>query len=222
MIPEGLRTLAIKDTAGPRPERKRFSATPLQIIAVVIIITLATTTYLTYAENQALNTNLNGLYRSYNQFVQSYIQLQQELGNQTIHTQDQSTLLNYWNQLLNTLRQYSSPNSPQPPISITLALRIAIDYGGWNATSLVDKSVYVSLDLMSFEPYGPGPGPWNFQYLSEVHAPVANYSSYQVGNVTYHYVWFVSILTVPPGIPGYFYWVDAATGQVLNYPIIVF
>ena len=46
---EALRIMALKDSTGPRTERKRFVVRPLQIIAIIMILALATTTILSYS-----------------------------------------------------------------------------------------------------------------------------------------------------------------------------
>ena len=161
---EALRIIAIKDSTGPRPERKRFRVRLIQIIAIIMILALATTTYLSYTALLEVSSSI-----------------------------------------------------PPPPISQTHALQIALDYGGWNPISLFGKTVTVTLNLYRFRTLDNQTA--GIDALGQISGPVDNYSSWQVGDATYRYVWVIVITFPNPRIlsPG-FYFVDAATGEVIPTP----
>jgi len=118
-----------------------------------------------------------------------------------------------------------------PPVSMYRALKIALENGGWNTTSLENMTVKVSLGYYEFwnssitikSPYdnttsGPSQG---FGFLYSVTHPVDDYSAITVKNATYittyKYIWTI---TVEPSSGGFFipppglYWVDAATAEI--------
>ena len=115
--------------------------------------------------------------------------------------------------------EFNKPPTPaynytfSPPVSMYHALIIALESGGWNATSLGNMEVSVELDYCAFlnSPNGTG-----FDWLYSVTHSVADWSPKQVNDTTYRYVWTIiihylgSIQGIPP--PGYYY-VDAATGE---------
>jgi hypothetical protein len=100
-----------------------------------------------------------------------------------------------------------------PPISMYHALLIALESGGWNATSLRNMKISVELDYCAFlnSPNESGGGP-----LYPVTHSVTDWSPKQVNYTTYRYVWTIIVYysgpfkSIPP--PGYYY-VDAATGE---------
>ena len=97
-----------------------------------------------------------------------------------------------------------------PPISMYHALLIALESGGWNATSLSDMTVRVSIEYMEFTNSSWLKGS---QVLHDVKQPVKDYSPVQVNGTTYRYIWDIVVennvgLQMPP--PGLYY-VDAAT-----------
>lgn len=103
-----------------------------------------------------------------------------------------------------------------PPISMYHALRIALENGGWNATSLENMTVYVSLHYDSFYKNSSFS---EFEVIREVTEPVSDYSPVQINATTYRYVWTIIVehsggtCSIPP--PGY-YLVDAATAEKVN------
>ncbi len=122
-----------------------------------------------------------------------------------------------------------------PPVSMYKALKIALEHGGWNESSLENMSVRVSLNYRVFvvndtieNPSGvttliPGSGS---HLLYSVTQPVDDYSAVTVGNSTtyktYRYIWEVlithksGVVGIPP--PGY-YWIDGSTAEIIpRYP----
>jgi hypothetical protein len=95
------------------------------------------------------------------------------------------------------------------------ALKIALESGGWNATSLENMTVTVSLNYMEFTNSSTSSG---FQTLYEVTQPAQSYSDVQVNSTTtYRYIWGIEVnenrhITIPPyGL----YYVDAQTGDII-------
>jgi hypothetical protein len=113
------------------------------------------------------------------------------------------------------------------------ALKVALDSDNWNTTSLENMTVRVSLDYFKFtntssiikSPYDNttlGPS-WGSEFLYPVTQPVKDYSAVTVSNATntttYRYIWSVTVdpasgFDIPP--PG-FYWVDAATAEIIPF-----
>lgn len=119
-----------------------------------------------------------------------------------------------------------------PPVSMYRALKIALENGGWNTTSLENMTVSVSLDYFKFwndssiikNPYDNttmGPS-WGSELLYSITQPVGDYSAVTVSNstnsTTYRYIWDIvvkqnsGVIGLPP--PG-LYWVDAATAEIV-------
>jgi hypothetical protein len=99
-----------------------------------------------------------------------------------------------------------------PPISMYDALRIALESGGWNASSLSNMGVRVSLCYMAYRSA-------DNCSTYDVTQPAKDYSPVQVNGTTYRYVWSITVESLaawgrefPP--PGYYY-VDAATGEIV-------
>ena len=103
-----------------------------------------------------------------------------------------------------------------PPVSMYHALWIALRSGGWNASSLSDRTVSAQILYMKF---WSNPSQTGFEGLHEVTEPVEDYSPVQVNDTTYRYVWHICVALrgIPHSIPTN-YAVDAATGEmVLQY-----
>jgi hypothetical protein len=101
-----------------------------------------------------------------------------------------------------------------PPVSIYRALQIALESGRWNASSLSKMTVSVSLEYWEFWSNSSINGS---EFLHDVTQPARDYSPVQVNSTTYRYIWYIVVdnnvgLQIPP--PG-FYWVDAATGEIV-------
>jgi hypothetical protein len=118
-----------------------------------------------------------------------------------------------------------------PPVSMYKALKISLEHGGWNTTSLENMTVSVSLNYRVFvvndtmeNPSGvttliPGSGS---HFLYSITQPVDDYSAVTVGNSTsyktYRYIWSIvvthksGVVGIPP--PGY-YWIDAETAEII-------
>lgn len=136
----------------------------------------------------------------------------------------------YYNEFANVTVKSISYNF-SPPVSMYKALKIALEHGGWNTTSLENMTVSVSLNYRVFvvndtmenpsgvTTYLPG---WGSHLLYSITQPVDDYSAVTVGNSTsnktYRYIWSVSVtqtsggISIPP--PGY-YWIDAATAEII-------
>ena len=137
----------------------------------------------------------------------------------------------YYNEFGNVSLQSISYNF-SPPVSMYRALKIALENGGWNSTSLENMTVKVSLGYFEFwndsiiikNPYdnttsGPGQGS---EFLYSVTHPVNDYSAVTAKNatytMTYRYIWTIMVepssggFSIPP--PG-LYWVDAATAEII-------
>jgi hypothetical protein len=101
-----------------------------------------------------------------------------------------------------------------PPVSMYHALLVALESGGWNATSLSNMIVRASLGYWEF---------WNSssmngsEFLHGVTQPAIDYSPVQVNDTTYRYIWDIvvqgnaGVLSIPPPLC----WVDAATGEIV-------
>jgi hypothetical protein len=103
-----------------------------------------------------------------------------------------------------------------PPVSMYHALLIALESGGWNATSLENMAISAELDFCAFS--------FNsFRLVYRVTSQPVDWSPQQINDTTYRYVWTIIvggpgfIQSIPP--PGY-YWVDAATGELVPTGIL--
>jgi hypothetical protein len=125
-----------------------------------------------------------------------------------------------------------------PPVPMYRAVVIGLENGGWDASSLRNMTVHVSLDYYIFytnftELYqlaskdnitlAGRPNPnlnstgTGFEFISEVTAPVESYQPQIIPGASCRYVWAIAVeensgLCIPP--PG-FYIVDAATAQMV-------
>ncbi|MDG6222895.1 MAG: hypothetical protein IAX21_04235 [Candidatus Bathyarchaeota archaeon] len=136
----------------------------------------------------------------------------------------------YYNEFGNVIVESISYNF-SPPVSMYKALKIALEHGGWNTTSLENMTVGVYLDYRQFwsnstvtTPEGftthiPGSGS---HLVCSITQPVDDYSVVTVGNstsnMTYRYIWSIvvthksGVVSLPP--PG-LYWIDAATAEII-------
>lgn len=113
------------------------------------------------------------------------------------------------------------PNySFSPPITMYRALTIALESDQWNASSLVNMTITISLNYMEFTNSSSQTGE---QTISELTAPAQSYADLQVNStVTYRYVWEIQVNRPSNFVLGYygFYYVDAQTGILLPTPLI--
>ncbi len=174
---------------------------PLVLLALVVGIAVFAGAY--YSQSQ-----FNALCREYTQLATNYTQLYLE------HTQ----LAQNYTQLKDEYLFTVAPTAIAPPVSKLAAINSALTHGGWTATTLNGllvnaKLCYVALMDTPRERY--------FHLVCEVVMPVSDYSSVTIGEITYRYVWLVSISlqgyvkTIPPQGS---YMVDAATGEVIMFP----
>jgi hypothetical protein len=105
-----------------------------------------------------------------------------------------------------------------PPVSMYDALRIALESDGWNASSLSDKMIRVSLQYIAFMNTS------GLSVISDLTQSAKDYSSVQVNGTTYRYVWTIYVvqsLYVPTGLgPGHLfgiYYVDSASGEIVPH-----
>ena len=109
---------------------------------------------------------------------------------------------------------------PEPPISKSQAIDIALRCGGWNETSLQGMKVSATLDFIVFR---TGPDYVEFLYLHQVTGHVSDYRPREICQngtcTTFRYIWVVSVteadhivLIPPPGL----YYVDPVTGEVTS------
>jgi hypothetical protein len=109
-----------------------------------------------------------------------------------------------------------SPNYDfSPPITMYHALKIALESDGWNATSLENKTVTVSLDYMEFTNTSTSTG---FQTVMTVTQPPQSYADVFVNSTaTYRYIWDIEV----NNNHGFFipllglYYIDAQTGGII-------
>ncbi|MBN2260685.1 MAG: hypothetical protein JW702_09070 [Clostridiales bacterium] len=135
----------------------------------------------------------------------------------------------YYNEFANVTVESISYNF-SPPVSMYRALKIALEHGVWNTTSLENMTVGVYLDYRqfwsnstvnssSFTTMFPGSGS---HLVSSITQPVDDYSAVTVGNstsnMTYRYIWSIvvkpksgGVCLPPPGL----YWIDAATAEII-------
>lgn len=111
---------------------------------------------------------------------------------------------------------FLSPISNSPPIPMSKAISIALNYGKWNETSLKGMEVNATLYYAKIH---IAPKEYSFEVLHPVTEPMSDYNQVRIGDVTYRYVWVVIIQSgglgkfIPP--PGY-YVVDAVTGELIR------
>jgi len=135
------------------------------------------------------------------------------------------SLLESYRELKAKLNESLSPSNP--PISKSEAIDIALEYGGWNETTLKDMRVSAGLNYVMF--HNSSYWGYGFTPLHDVTGYVSDYSPYETCSgrdhyaydcITHRYVWTVVVqeagyvLSIPP--PGQ-YFVDAATGEVTSY-----
>jgi hypothetical protein len=93
------------------------------------------------------------------------------------------------------------------PVSMYRALLIALITGGWNATSLKNKTISVELDYCAFHnsPYSTG-----CDLLYPVTHSVVDWSPQQINETTtYRYVWTITV-------GARLYYVDVATAELVG------
>jgi hypothetical protein len=108
-----------------------------------------------------------------------------------------------------------------PPVSMYHALNTALS-GNWDATSLQNKTIHISLDYSRFYNKEKHRG---LEFLNTVTQPVSDYSAVTISNgtatSTYRYVWHISITETfekVPGCPNPNYWIDASTAALILPP----
>jgi cell division protein FtsL len=221
---EALRIVAVKEPIKLKPS-KRYKMTLLSLIAICTLVVLAFSIYVSYAQynqNQQLSSAISNLNNSFSDLNQNYAHVVNDL--------------NYYNDLINQNSSFLTP------ISESQAIRMALAYGGWNATSLEGYWVNATLLYVSYTDvtansnittvyirFGTAIGnsssgipihAYILSILNTVVEPVADYSPVTDGNTTYHYTW--EVFVHPGGVytwegPAAFCFIDAATGEILSY-----
>jgi len=132
-------------------------------------------------------------------------------------------------------------NSPfSPPVSIYQALLIALNSRYWNGQSLKNMSVRVELDYYAYFKNLSTPSGWlklgsatyrtnppvsGTTILYQVTQPPADWKPQQVNNITYRYVWTITVQYAPyfdsagviiPSLPCGWFQVDAATAELVE------
>ena len=153
-------------------------------------------------------------------------------GTSTKQKTTESYFTAYYNEFKNTpTTSYNYTFSP--PVPMYHALLIALESGGWNATSLKNMTISVGLDYCAFfenlstesgwETLGnctfrTSPPVTGFQVLYAVTQAAVDWSPQQINGITYRYVWTIAVerpgntLSIPPlGL----YYVDAATAELV-------
>jgi len=93
-----------------------------------------------------------------------------------------------------------------PPVSMYHALLIALEGGGWNATSLRNRTTSVELDYCAFI---NSPNETGFDLLYPVTHSVVDWSPQRINETTiYRYVWTITV-------GNRFYYVDVATAELV-------
>ena len=113
------------------------------------------------------------------------------------------------------LQQPGRPAVPIPYAHLkSRAIRIALAYGGWNASSLRGQTVtgtlyYVACNTSS-----------NWRARTNVTAPAASYSPINDGEMEYFYEWYITIAgnfgNGPFQLCHTGYYIDAMNGQILG------
>ncbi len=185
----------------------------LKVVIIILIAALITFVYFDVAQSftvRQISLDLNNLTQRYDSLNQSYNDLYQTYValNQT-YSQQISDLIHY-NNIINQDSIF------QTPISISQAIRIALAYGEWSATTLRGQTVGAVLQYIAYTDSGSS------EWISNVTEPVTSYSPVKIGTKTYRYVWIVYILNSAPysnAFAGYF--IDASSGEILSAVIAI-
>ena len=186
---------------------------PLKVVIIILIATLITFVYFDVAQSftvRQISLDLNNLTQRYDSLNQSYNDLYQTYMalNQTYSqlTDD----INHYNDIINQDPEF------QTPISKSQAIRIALAYDGWNATTLRGQTLGAVLQYISYTDSGPS------DWISYVTEPVTSYSPAKIEDKTYRYVWTVYISYSVPYPMGYAsYFIDASSGEILGAVIAI-
>ena len=187
----------VSETKETKTARKGVPITA-GIICIVLIAGLLTTIAIYTSAISSLNSQVTNLQKQVNdlQNTTDFDRYFLEFGNVSL----QSPNINF-----------------SPPVDMYRALTIALESDGWNASSLGNMQVYVDLEYREFlSNYGS-------QWLHDVTQPAKDYSPVEINGTTYRYVWEIEVepsnMNVIP--PLGFYWVDAATGEIVPHGIMI-
>lgn len=211
---EALRIVAVKE---PAELKTKYTVTPLQIIVVALVIALAFTISFSYYSNQQQNSFIDNLNQKYSDLNQSYYNL-----NTNYNNLNQS----YYNLAQLTSGLIGINSSISPPISEAQAVQIVFNEAGLSEATLIDKRITIQLDYVTIDCVPLLLTGGCVPLIGIVHVvtePVSNYSAVIVNGTTYYYAWAVTIQPNSVQSSGNFtpltfpYYIDAATGQVLQY-----
>lgn len=189
---------------------------PTVLLALVVGIAVFAGAY--YSQSQ-----FNALYQDYTQLATNHTQLNldyvQLSGKYTQTRLEYTQLAKNYTQIKEEYLSTIAPTAITPPISKLAAIDTVLTHGGWTATTL--NGLLVNAKLCYVELMDT-PKEKHFHLVCEVVMPVSDYSPVTIGAVTYRYVWYVIISlqgfvkTIPPQGS---YMVDAATGEVIAFPV---
>jgi DNA-binding transcriptional ArsR family regulator len=180
---------------GDRPARRlRVTLSPALAVCILLVCTIAAVASISYLENASMRGALDAADQEMAQLNQSYTQL------------------------LSDMEHFNSQVDQQSPfltrISKSQAIRIALAYGGWNASSLRGQTVtgtlyYVACNTSS-----------NWRARTNVTEPAASYSPINDGEMEYFYEWYITIAgnfgNGPFQLCHTGYYIDAMNGQILG------
>lgn len=180
----------------------------LGVICVVLVAGLITTIAVYTSAVSSLNVQVTNL--------QNQLAALQKQVNDLQNTTD---FIRYRDEFGNV--SLLSPNiNFSPPVSMYRALIIALESDRWNASSLSNMEVRISLEYWGFPNDSANGGGW----LHYVTQPAKDYSPVQVNGTTYRYIWDINV--EPSGDVKYIpplglYWVDAATGEIVPHGLLL-
>jgi hypothetical protein len=134
--------------------------------------------YSFYVNSQQQNLRISNLTQQVSQWNQSYYSF--------IQAWEWSQLA--FHNLSGVYLLIQLPTSPiSPPISADQALFLALQYGGWNLTSLQNATISIMFGSTSTEP-----NQTSF-VVNETYGNISDYAPVQNGSVTNRYVWVIQI-----------------------------
>jgi len=180
---------------GDRPARRlRVTLSPALAVCILLVCTIAAVASISYLENASMRGALDAADQEMAQLNQSYTQL------------------------LSDMEHFNSQVDQQSPfltrISKSQAIRIALAYGGWNASSLRGQTVAGTLYHVTCNTSS------NWRARTNVTEPAASYSPINDGEMEYFYEWYITIAgnfgNGPFQLCHTGYYIDAMNGQILG------
>jgi len=180
---------------GDRPARRlRVTLSPALVVCILLVCSIAAVASISYLENASMRGALDAADQEMAQLNQSYTQL------------------------LSDMEHFNSQVDQQSPfltrISKSQAIRIALAYGGWNASSLRGQTVAGTLYHVTCNTSS------NWRARTNVTEPAASYSPINDGEMEYFYEWYITIAgnfgNGPFQLCHAGYYIDAMNGQILG------